>query len=377
MERKNLIFILIDGGRTDYTSKSKIFSNLKMKSLFLSQSITYAPYTVSSIHAIFTGTYGTKTGVNSYSSGKNFKNNDYKTLTEYLHDENYYTKADIIDWKGGLIIPKQGFDEISTYDEDNEDVKKRHKDIIKNIQKKSGGKKFFLYLHCSEIHTGIKNEVLNKYKNHSKAFFENNIENIKRYKKLFFRVESYLDSILKEIKRQGIYDNSLILVASDHGVSQGEKVGEHAYGAFCYDYTLRTFAYFISNELPKIEIKQQTRTIDFLPTILDHFNVKPDKKYKKIDGTSLSSLFRGEEMMEKIAFSETGNPLDEKELPKYPNTFSVRTSKWKLIYNEHNKTEELYDLENDKCENDNIINSEKEVAKFLRNELKKVRITNE
>ena len=52
MEEKNLIVILIDGGRIDYTSKSKIFSNLKMKSLFLSQSITYAPYTVSSIHAM-------------------------------------------------------------------------------------------------------------------------------------------------------------------------------------------------------------------------------------------------------------------------------------------------------------------------------------
>ena len=377
MDKKNLIFILIDGGRIDYTSKSKIFSNLKMKSLFLSQPITYAPYTVSSIHAIFTGTYGTKTGVNSYSSGENFKDNDYKTLTEYLHDENYYTKADILDWKGGLIIPKQGFDEITTYDEDNEDVKKRHKDIIKNIQKKSDGKKFFLYLHCSEIHTGIKNEVLKKYKNHSKAFFENNIENIKRYEKLFFRVESYLDSILKEIKEQGIYDNSLILVASDHGVSQGEKVGEHAYGAFCYDYTLRTFAYFISNELPKREIKQQTRTIDFLPTILDHFNMKLDKKYKKIDGTSLISLFKGEKMMEKIAFSETGNPLYKKELPKYPNTFSVRTSKWKLIYNEHNKTEELYDLKNDICEDNNVLNSEKEIAKVLRNELKKVRMANE
>ena len=75
---------------------------------------------------------------------------------------------------------------------------------------------------------------------------------------MFFRVESYLDSILKEIKRQGIYDNSLILVASDHGVSQGEKVGEHAYGAFCYDYTLRTFTYFLTPELPKLEINQQT-----------------------------------------------------------------------------------------------------------------------
>ena len=30
-------------------------------------------------------------------------------------------------------------------------------------------------------------------------------------------------------------NDSLILVASDHGVSQGEKIGEHTYGAFVTD----------------------------------------------------------------------------------------------------------------------------------------------
>ena len=377
MNKKKLIFVLIDGGRIDYTIESKIFSNLRKKSSFLSQPITYAPYTVSSMHAIFTGTYGTKTGVDSYSSGSNFKNNEYKTLTEYLHDENYYTRADVMSWRGGLIIPKRGFDKITTYDEDKDDVKKRHRGIIKNINEESDGGKFFLYLHYAGIHTGIKNEVFDTYNNHSKEFFEKKQENKNRYKKLFIKVEEYLDSILKEIKQQGIEKDTLILVASDHGISQGEKVGEHAYGVFCYDYTLRTFAFFISNDLPRKEIKQQTRTIDFLPTILDYFDIEMDKKYKKIDGVSLMSLFQGKKMTESIAFSETGNPLYEKELPGYPNTFSIRTSKWKLIYNQHNKTEELYDLEKDSHETNNVCNSEKEVVKFLRMELKKMRSLNE
>ena len=376
MDKKNLIFILIDGGRVDYVIGSKIFSNLKRKSSFLSQAITYAPYTVSSMHAMFTGTYGTKTGVNSYFSGSSFKNNEYKTLTEYLHDKKYYTKADVLKWKGGLIIPKNGFDEITMYDEDKDDLKERHKNIIKNIRKESDGEKFFLYLHCSEIHTEIKNKILNRYQNHSKEFFENNRENINRYKKIFGKAEEYLDSILNEIRQQGMENDSLILVASDHGVSQGEKIGEHTYGAFCYDYTLRTFAFFISNELPKKEIKQQTRTIDFLPTILDYLDIEQDKKYKKIDGMSLIPLFQGKKISEKTAFSETGNPLYEKDLPKNPNTFSIRTSKWKLIYNEHNKTEELYDLETDKLETHNIHDLEKEIARNLRIKLDKMRTVN-
>ena len=374
MNKKNVIIIMIDGGRLDYALNSKIFSKIRDESVFLSQSITYGPHTIAAMHAVFSGCYGSRTGTNSYWSTFKFKKNNFKTITEYLHENNYYTQADVINQ---LIIPKQGFDKFVVHDEDKDDLIKRHSEILQELKNISNEKNFFVYLHFSNIHTGIKKEVLNVYHNHSSEFFENVSINTNRYQNLFGKAENYIEIILNEIRKLQLDKNSLILIMSDHGVSIGEKFGEHAYGAFCYDYTLRTFAYFISNELPKREIRQQTRTIDFLPTILDHFNMKLDKKYKKIDGTSLISLFKGEKMIEKIAFSETGNPLYEKELPKYPNTFSVRTSKWKLIYNEHNKTEELYDLKNDICENNNVLNSEKEVAKFLRNELKKVRMTNE
>ena len=41
--------------------------------------------------------------------------------------------------------------------------------------------------------------------------------------------------------------------------------------------------------------------------------------------------------------------------PKAPNTKAVRTSKWKLIFNEYNNTKELYDLKNDPNETINLI----------------------
>ena len=78
-------------------------------------------------------------------------------------------------------------------------------------------------------------------------------------------------------------------------------------------------------------------------------------------------------MEEEIAFSETGNPLYEKKPPKEPNTCSVRTSKWKLIYNEHNDTKELYNLEIDKNEKNNVINTGLNIEKTLWNELEKIR----
>ena len=63
--RKNLIILMIDGGRSDRTDKSPIFNEIKEKSIYLSQPITYGPHTIASMHAVFSGTYGTRTGTNS------------------------------------------------------------------------------------------------------------------------------------------------------------------------------------------------------------------------------------------------------------------------------------------------------------------------
>ena len=75
-----------------------------------------------------------------------------------------------------------------------------------------------------------------------------------------------------------------------------------------------------------------------------------------------------------ISYSETANPLEESAPPKKPNTKCVRTSKWKLIYNKHNNTRELYNLEKDPTETNNLINSGLKIEEFLWNEL--VRIQN-
>ena len=159
---------------------------------------------------------------------------------------------------------------------------------------------------------------------------------------------------------------------SDHGVSTGEKFGERAYGAFCYDYTLRTFTYFLTNDLPKIEITQQTRIIDFMPTILDYLGISLDKNYRKLDGISLLPIIKGETISEEYAFSETGNPVNEKKPPKEPNVRSIRTSKWKLIFNEHNDTRELYDLESDPGETKNLIEINKEIRENLNVKLNEI-----
>ena len=370
MNKKNLILILIDGGRLDRALKSEVFTDISSKSVFFSQTITYAPHTIAAMHAVFSGSYGTRTGTNSYWSTFKFKKQKFKTLTEYLHDENYYTCANVIN---ELVIPRQGFDDFFIHDELKDDLSLQHKDLLKTMKvRNNDGQNFFLYLHYSNIHTGIMNDVLKVYNNFSKEFFDNKKQNEKRYDVLFDNAEKYLKSIMDEIKKLELEDDSLILIMSDHGVSIGEKFGERAYGSFCYDYTLRTFTYFLSEEFTSRKISQQIRTIDFMPTILDFLNIPFDNNYEKVNGTSLMPLIQGLSIPEQIAYSETGNPLDKKAPPKEPNTKSVRTSKWKLISNQYDNSRELYNLELDPGEEKNLFGKGEQIESLLWQELQKL-----
>ena len=86
----------------------------------------------------------------------------------------------------------------------------------------------------------------------------------------------------------------------------------------------------------------------------------------------LMPLINGEPFDEKIAFTETANPLKDNAPPKVPNTKSVRTSKWKLIFNQYDNTKELYNLIQDPNEEHNLIGNSLDIENELWAELKKL-----
>ena len=102
-----------------------------------------------------------------------------------------------------------------------------------------------------------------------------------------------------------------------------------------------------------------------MPTILDQFGISQNESSEKLDGVSLLPLINGENFPELYAFTETGNPLDSNAPPKKPNTKSIRTSKWKLIFNEFDESKELYDLQLDPNENVNLISKNLEIEDEL------------
>lgn len=362
----NLIFIMIDGARRDNILSGKNYKNLIDKSAFFSKTITYAPFTIAAMHAVFSGTYGNKNGVNSYWSSSKFKKNEYKTLASYLHDENYYTAADVINQ---LVLPKIGFDEFVVHDELHDKLTERHKSLLDRMNTlRKENKKFFIYLHYSNIHTSVMEEILKKYDNFSEEYFSNKEKNTIFYDSLFNKGDEYLGNIIDYCEELGLTDDSLIFVMSDHGCSVGEKIGERAYGVYCYDYTLLSTALFYQKTLPKIHVENQIRSIDIMPTILELLNIPIDTNFKKFQGQSLIPIIDGQ-TESRISFSQSGNPLSSNRPPKEPNVWAVRTDNWKFIKNIHDGTEELYNLKEDPNEEKNVILDYSKEADHLRNEL--------
>ena len=359
MSKFNVIFIVLDGLRNDRVHLCPNLMKIFKKSYFFSNMITAAPYTLASFNSIITGLYPSKHGVDSYFNMFKFKKDVCKTLTQYVYDNGFYTEANLV---SEAILPHEAFDTIRAHDEYNDDLIKLHKGIISKL----ANKQFFLFLHYGNLHTqGIIN-VAKKYTDFDKQFFDNYEFNKKKYDSWLKDLDLYVKEIYEHIMHLGLLDNSLVVFLSDHGASNGEKIGERMYGSFTYDYTIKVVCSFILPNKKKGEIKFQTRTVDILPTILDILKIDADRSYEHIQGKSLISFIEGKENGDRIAFSETGGLNGPWPSHYEHNVFCVRTKKWKLIYNKTPNSWEMYNLEGDPEEKNNVFDKNKNKESTLK-----------
>ena len=142
------------------------------------------------------------------------------------------------------------------------------------------GKPFFLWVHIYDPHAPYQPPApyREKYKD-----------------RLYDGEIAYADHELGRLfdaVRQKSPDKTLIAVLSDHGESLGEH-GEYTHGVFLYDSTLRIAFVLSGPGVPAgARIRQQARTIDFLPTMLDLMGGKPPAT---VEGVSLTPYFAGKD----------------------------------------------------------------------------------
>lgn len=365
--KKNIIIITVDGVRFDRAKQFPNFNKFFNKGTLFSNMITYAPYTIASLYSIFTGTYGSENGVDNYYGSLNYKK-EFKTLTEYLKENEFFAFGDFLN---DVVAPRSGFDKVIIQGEDYDCVKEHKKMLREGKEINKEDKNFFLFLHYSPVHHNLVKNVIKKYTDFDKEYFENKESNLEKYDSYIKDADDYLGILSEELEKLNLFEDSIIVLFADHGSSVGEKIGERMYGSFCYDYTLKMFSLFLSPDLfPIKEIKNLTRSIDIMPTLLEVLDIK-ENSITKINGKSLTPIIKGEEKEKRVAFSETGGLFGPYPSPKKPNVKAIRTQEWKLIYNVTPNTKELYNLVDDPNEENNLIGKGFEEEKLLWSLLKK------
>lgn len=197
-------------------------------------------------------------------------------------------------------------------------------------------------------------------------------ENRNKYKRYDHREQLYYGSIsamdeqigrLQEfLKNEKIKDNTMIWFASDNGPelrtpgSAGKFRGKKR---DLYEGGIRVPAFCVWPDKINTDIKTDAVgvTSDYLPTILAMVNMEKDFNHP-LDGINLSNII---DRTQKTRMTPLGF--------QYPNSKSWVTDDYKLIKNDKTTSFELFDINSDPYEQNNLINDFPEIAKKLEKDL--------
>lgn len=173
-------------------------------------------------------------------------------------------------------------------------------------------------------------------------------------------IDEGVGEMLKALRETGQLDNTVFVFTSDHGYFYGEHC-LNAERRLAYEETIRIPLIVRSpGARGRRESRAMVASIDLAPTMLELAGVAPPPN---LEGRSLATLLRGDAKPWRDAllfeyYSDTVFPRIRK-----MGYQAVRTSRWKYIrYRELDHGEELYDLEKDPFELENIAQSSPELG---------------
>lgn len=187
-------------------------------------------------------------------------------------------------------------------------------------------------------------------------------------------VDESLGRVLATLEEMGELDNTVIIYSSDNGYF----MGEHGYWdkRIAYENSMRIPMLIRYPKMikPKTVINEMGLNIDIAPTILDLAGIKAPSY---MQGQSMIPLFDTDSANTNWRKSFMFEYYVDDDYPYAgPNMLAIRTDKYKLVDDFlQNDIDELYDLENDPGEMQNLIGNPeyKQVEDSLRVELKKLK----
>ena len=347
LHRLNLVLITIDTLRADRVGcygYSKIetpnLDSVAGRGVVFENAVAQAPLTSPSHASMMTGLLPTVHKVRD-TGGFVLRSSD-TTLAKILQQQGWDTAAFV----GSSVLKKRfGFDQgFAVYDDEmGENRERRAGEVVDRAigwLASRSGKPFFLWVHVYDPHLPYDPPA---------GFRE-------KYKGRPYDGEiAYTDQELGRLFA-AIGTNTLLAVLSDHGESFSEH-GEYAHGIFLYDTTLRIPFLMAGPGVPAgLRVKQQARTIDMLPTVLE---LMGGKAPQAVQGSSLVPAFAGKEVPTEYSYAET---LFPKLNMGWTELRAIRTNRWKFV---RAPRPELYDLAQDPAEISNVIAAHAAEARAL------------
>lgn len=363
-QKYNIIFISIDTLRADHLScygyfreTSPTIDKFAENALLYSNAFSASPSTLPSHMSMFTSLHPTTHGM-MYRDDFIPLSGKIKTLPEILGENGYDTYGY---FDGGLLSPQYGFGRgFLSYKRKNNSLVHRAINLIKE-------KPVFLFIHYFDVHSTrldssdylydgppeFRDRYTQSRPNHksSHVFYgkvkltNEELEQVTaRYDGGILDVDFQLKNLFAALKEKELFDNSLIIITSDHGESLGFKEMMDRHG-WLYDVGLHVP---LLVKLPKDyeapgpvkgKVDYLVRTTDIMPTILDILSIDPPQH---MDG---SSLLRVTE--DRISYA------------RFLTCYSVRTADSRLLFYgdpdfDHKIDIEVYDLKNDPDESINL-----------------------
>jgi len=296
--RPNILLITLDTTRADRMgflgSKRGLTPNLDalaQRGIVFTRAYSHVPITTASHTTILTGTYPQFNHVNDFGIPLSAR---LPYLPDLLRAQGYHTGAFV----ASLILDPldgtaPGFDRGFEIYDAGFHLRRHGADRYKSVERRAGdvvnhalswlsqlpNGPFFLWVHLYDAHDPYDPPSPFKEKFSSQP-----------YDGEIAYADSAVGKLIDEIRKHGLYDETLIAVMADHGESLGAH-GENTHGIFLYDETLHVPLLF---KLPLGKaagrrIETRARLVDVAPTILQEAGFAVPKE---MQGESLMALMK-------------------------------------------------------------------------------------
>lgn len=184
-----------------------------------------------------------------------------------------------------------------------------------------------------------------------------------RYDEHVAYADDVVGRFVEMLRSAGRYEDALIVVTSDHGEGFLEH-GWFLHTRFLYEEVLRVpllIKWPAGIELQAPRVSQPVSTIQLLPTLVDALGVERDDLRHQA-GSLLPLTAEGAERPDWVYFSSRGvAPPDRDPRPLW----GLRVGRWKSVYWQPDDRIELYDLEADPDERNDLAGARPRLAAFL------------